>query len=80
LPQPGRVGLIYTINRNRKASLAIVQSVKTVKADAATSLFSISCKKITWAIIDSGIDAKHPAFIDWSKQNADQGGFAGAVP
>ena len=80
LPQPGRVGLIYTINRNRKASLAIVQSVKTVKADAATSLFSISCKKITWAIIDSGIDAKHPAFIDWSKQNADQGGFEGAVP
>lgn len=34
----------------------------TVKADAAAQLFNISCKDITWAIIDSGIDAKHPAF------------------
>jgi serine protease AprX len=76
LPQPGRADLIYTVNRNRKASLAIVHSIKTVKADAASSLFSISCKKITWAIIDSGIEARHPAFIDWSKQNAEQGGLA----
>ena len=76
LPQPGRADLVYTVNRNRKASLAIVHSIKTVKADAASSLFSISCKKITWAIIDSGIEARHPAFIDWSKQNAEQGGLA----
>jgi serine protease AprX len=76
LPQPGRADLVYTVNRNRKASLAIVHSIKTVKADAASSLFSISCKKITWAIIDSGIEARHPAFIDWSRQNAEQGGLA----
>jgi subtilisin family serine protease len=76
LPRPGRADLIYTINRNRKAALAIMHSIKTVKADAASSLFSISCKKITWAVIDSGIDARHPAFVDWSKPNADQGGLA----
>jgi serine protease AprX len=76
LPQPGQADLIYTINRNRKATLAIVHSIKTVKADAASSLFSISCKKINWAIIDSGIDAKHPAFVDWSKPNAQDGGLA----
>jgi hypothetical protein len=76
LPQPGRADLIYTINRNRKAALAIVHSIKTVKADAASSLFSISCKKITWANIDSGIEARHPAFIDWSKPNAQDGGLA----
>lgn len=75
LPKPGKEDLIYTINRNRKASLAIVHSIKTVKADAAGSLFSINCKKITWAIIDSGIEARHPAFIDWSKPNAAAGGL-----
>jgi serine protease AprX len=76
LPTPSQAELIYTINRNRKATLAIVHSIKTVKADAASSLFSISCKKITWAIIDSGVEARHPAFTDWSKSNAEQGGLA----
>jgi serine protease AprX len=75
LPKPGKADLIYTINRNRKASLAVVHSIKTVKADAAGSLFSINCKKITWAVIDSGIEARHPAFIDWSKPNAAAGGL-----
>ena len=75
LPTPGKEELIYTVNRNRKASLAVIHSVKTVKADAAGSLFSISCKKITWAVIDSGIDARHPAFVDWSRANAAVGGI-----
>ena len=76
LPKPGKADLIYTINRNRKASLAVIHSIKTVKADAAGSLFSINCKKITWAVIDSGIEARHPAFIDWSKPDAANGGIA----
>lgn len=59
--KPGRK-IIYSINRNRAAKLAVHQSVRTVKADAANALFSIDCSKLHWAIIDSGIDRLHPAF------------------
>ena len=54
--------LLFSINKNRPASPAVLRSVKTVKADASWNLFQASCKDITWAIIDSGIDATHPAF------------------
>jgi serine protease AprX len=63
LPAPSRDSLIHSIARNRPARLALYQSVKTVKGDAARSLFSIDCSGITWAIMDSGIDATHPAFL-----------------
>ncbi|HEY5960642.1 MAG TPA: S8 family peptidase, partial [Polyangiaceae bacterium] len=55
-------GLVYAISRNRDASPAIARSVSAVKGDAATKLFTVSCKDIVWAVIDSGIDARHPAF------------------
>ncbi|MES5481537.1 S8 family peptidase [Bradyrhizobium sp. INPA03-11B] len=55
---------IYAVNRNREVRFALTHSVKTVKADAAKRLFEIDCKPVTWAIIDSGIDATHPAFVD----------------
>ena len=54
--------LIWSITRNRPVKLAVGKSALTVKADAAKLLFDISCKDITWAIIDSGIDTMHPAF------------------
>lgn len=63
LPAPSEVALIYSITRNRPARLALYQSVKTVKGDAAASLFSIDCSGLTWAVMDSGIDAAHPAFL-----------------
>jgi serine protease AprX len=37
-------------------------SSQTVKADAAIALFSISTADLTWAIVDTGIDASHRAF------------------
>lgn len=37
-------------------------SSQTVKADAAITLFGLTAKDLTWAIIDTGIDANHPAF------------------
>jgi subtilisin family serine protease len=37
-------------------------SSETVKADAAIALFSIKTADLTWAIVDTGIDANHPAF------------------
>lgn len=54
---------IYAITRNRAATLAIQQSVRTVKGDAAQNLFSIDCSDLTWAVLDSGIDRRHPAFL-----------------
>jgi serine protease AprX len=56
----GRV--IFSISRNREASVAVWRSVEAVKADAATRLFNLSCTDLTWAILDSGIDATHHAF------------------
>lgn len=56
---------IYSITVDRKTRLAVAESRKTVKADAAKRLFDISCSGITWAVIDSGIDGRHPAF--WRK-------------
>jgi hypothetical protein len=62
LAPPCTKALVHSITRNRPARLAIYQSVRTVKGDAATSLFSISCSALTWAVMDSGIDATHSAF------------------
>lgn len=53
---------LWAVNRNRPARPAIWRSRVTVKADAATRLFSLSCRTLCWAVLDSGIDATHPAF------------------
>ena len=57
-------GYIFQISLNRIASPALERSVPAVKADAAKSLFKVSCKNIVWAVLDSGIDGKHTAFMD----------------
>jgi hypothetical protein len=54
--------LLWAVFRNRQATSAIRQSRLAVKADAAVRLFDISCTSLRWAVIDSGIDATHPAF------------------
>lgn len=66
LPEMGKQKLAYAINRNRQATMALTTSLRTIKADAATSLFTIRCNRLTWAVVDCGIDARHPAFLDWS--------------
>jgi serine protease AprX len=55
-------GIVWSVTRNRTAEVAIWKSTMAVKADAARRLFEVSCSHLTWAIIDSGIDATHPAF------------------
>ncbi|HEV2745806.1 MAG TPA: S8 family serine peptidase, partial [Allosphingosinicella sp.] len=65
-------GLIFQVSLNREAEPAVTQSVSAIKADAARSLFSISCKEIGWAVLDSGIDQAHPAFWDYPKIFRDQ--------
>src|ERR1700724_99158 len=54
--------LIYSVSLNREATPTIARSTLAVKADAARLLFNISCRDLAWAIVDSGIDARHPAF------------------
>jgi serine protease AprX len=56
--------LIYQISLNRIAYPALDRSIPSVKADAARTLFNVSCKKIAWAVIDSGIQGSHYAFKD----------------
>lgn len=56
--------LVYQVSRNRPSMPALSKSVPAVKADAATYLFKVNCSQIGWAVIDSGIDGKHPAFLD----------------
>jgi hypothetical protein len=54
--------LVHSISLNREATPTIARSTLAVKADAARRLFDISCAELAWAVIDSGIDARHPAF------------------
>jgi subtilisin family serine protease len=60
-------GVIFQVSLNRAAAPAVAESVNAIKADAARSLFSISCKTLAWAILDSGIDQSHRAFRDYDK-------------
>ena len=53
---------IWQVSLNRKAMPALSRSVPSVKGDAARTLFKVNCESIRWAVLDSGIDAKHPAF------------------
>jgi hypothetical protein len=55
-------GVIWAVNLNREAKAMIWKSTTAVKADASRRLFEVNCEDIRWAVIDSGIDATHPAF------------------
>jgi subtilisin family serine protease len=67
---------IWTVNLNRRATTTIFRSSVAVKADAARRVFEINCEKLSWAIVDSGIDATHPAF----RLRQDQRDAAGQRP
>jgi serine protease AprX len=62
--------LVWQISLNRSATPALTKSVPAVKADAARSLFRVNCSGIGWAVIDSGIESRHPAFRDASGQKS----------
>ncbi|MBS2014303.1 MAG: S8 family serine peptidase [Deltaproteobacteria bacterium] len=61
--KPDRPDLLWSVNRNRPAKAQVWKSAATIKADAAVRLFNIRCDKLTFAVVDSGIDAQHPAFL-----------------
>lgn len=60
-PQDG-VPPLWAVNINRMAHTALNKSRLTVKADAAERVFTVKSDGLRWAIIDTGIDATHPAF------------------
>ena len=63
LADPGdESGLLWSISLNRRASTSVWRSRLTVKADAAARLFESRSTGIRWAVLDTGIDAAHPAF------------------
>ncbi len=53
---------LYSVNRNRTTQATLHDSVGTIKADAARRVFQVTGNGIRWAVVDSGIDARHPAF------------------
>jgi subtilisin family serine protease len=55
---------IFMITENREAHLSIAESRATIKADAANNVFHIDTSDFAWAVIDGGIDARHPTFLD----------------
>ena len=71
LPQDSGVPeIVFQVSLNRRCAPALERSVPAVKGDAARSLFKVETKKIAWAVIDSGIDRKHLAFLDSDNANA----------
>ena len=55
---------VWQVSLNRKALPALSRSVPAVKGDAARTLFNVRCDSIRWAVLDSGIDGRHPVFKD----------------
>jgi serine protease AprX len=61
--KPEDMAVLWSVNRNRPATITIEKSVGATKADACRKLFDIDGSTITWAVFDTGIDASHPAFL-----------------
>lgn len=57
---------VHQVSLDRRPFTALAESVPAVKADAGRRLFDIKCEKITWAVIDAGIDGNHEALRDSS--------------
>jgi hypothetical protein len=68
-PQP-EGPILWSVSRNRPVTAAVWRSRIAAKADAATRLFRLSCRDVRWAVIDSGIDARHPAFAKRHEQES----------
>jgi hypothetical protein len=58
LTLPQREPSVWRVSLNRQAQVVIHRSVAAVKGDAARNLFNISCKDITWAVLDCELWAK----------------------
>jgi serine protease AprX len=62
--------LVQRVFLDRDATLADTTAICTIKADAAYRVFDISCRDVSWAVIDSGLQTTHPAFEDHDAKDA----------
>lgn len=68
--EAGHPAPLWHIALNRMAQHTIHASRRTVKADAAVRVFETGGAGVRWAIIDSGIDARHPAFVNFDTSSS----------
>lgn len=52
--------LIYKVSLDHKVRICLTKSLVTIKADAAHRAFDALGRDIVWAVLDTGIDSKHP--------------------
>ncbi len=69
-PLPDAKARVWLVSHDRTATTAVWRSTLAVKSDAAQRVFQLDCSNLAWAILDSGIDARHPAF--WSRETREQ--------
>jgi subtilisin family serine protease len=70
-PTPAWRRAIYRVWPDFQVHPLTDRSVATVKGDAAQRSFAATGKGITWAVIDSGIDARHPHFASYDTLGGD---------
>jgi len=58
---------LWSVSLNRQVQATLWRSRETVKADAASRVFPPDLQGLAWAVVDSGIDATHPAFVKRDK-------------
>ena len=63
---------LYTVNKNRRTKPSLYDSLAAVKADATRRVFGVGGEAIRWAVVDSGIDARHVAFRKRGENGAPQ--------
>ena len=61
-PDEMRYRIIYKLWPDFPVQASITRSLATIKADAALRSFEASGDNVTWAVIDSGVDALHAHF------------------
>ena len=66
----------YSVALDRKATASVVNSRRTVKADAAKRVFDVNCSRLAWAVFDSGVDSTHVVFS--GQQEREQEGSSGS--
>lgn len=62
-PRPLRtLRSIFRIWESQKIHPLTIESIRTIKVNAAHNSFGAFGEKIVWAVLDSGVDATHPHF------------------